>query len=199
MAAGEGEGADSASTPQSITGAGHNHSSSNEASSPASPATAPSGALAGTDGRRGNGVVVNGVVQWFLGIEGGRESAAPRSPAGAVARLLSPPGAGGDGANGSVDNSNVGSAATTTTGSPPSSSSSSAVSRLDFASKPTAHAIFRADWEARHGAAAAKEMFLDSAVPAEGPTWTRAEPVPFKVLRVAAGAPISPASPPPSA
>jgi hypothetical protein len=48
---------------------------------------------------------------------------------------------------------------------------------------------FKADWEGRHGAAAKKELRMDREEPAEGPTWTRAEPQPFKVLHLAKHAP----------
>lgn len=53
-------------------------------------------------------------------------------------------------------------------------------------------AAFRANWENRHGGAAAKEMAADLAVPAEGPTWSRAAPQPFKVVHLAAAAPPPP-------
>jgi Ca2+-binding EF-hand superfamily protein len=46
---------------------------------------------------------------------------------------------------------------------------------------------FRATWEGRHGAAAKKEMRLDREEPAEGPTWTRSTPQPFKVVHLAKG------------
>jgi len=59
--------------------------------------------------------------------------------------------------------------------------------------RATKLAQFRAGWEARHGAAARKEAALDAAVPAEGPTWTRAAPEPFRVLHLAAAPPPSPA------
>ena len=49
--------------------------------------------------------------------------------------------------------------------------------------------LFRAGWEERHGAAARKEMAADAAEPAEGPTWSRASPAPFRVLHLAAPAP----------
>ena len=48
---------------------------------------------------------------------------------------------------------------------------------------------FRAGWEEKHGAAAKKEMSADAAEPAEGPTWTRATPAPFRVLHLAVPAP----------
>ncbi len=49
--------------------------------------------------------------------------------------------------------------------------------------------LFRAAWEERYGAPAKKEMALDAAAPAEGPTWTRANPTAFKVLHLASPAP----------
>jgi hypothetical protein len=48
---------------------------------------------------------------------------------------------------------------------------------------------FRAGWEQRHGQAAMKEIASDLAQGAEGPTWTRADPQPFKVVHLAAAAP----------
>jgi hypothetical protein len=53
-------------------------------------------------------------------------------------------------------------------------------------------ARFRASWEEKHGAAGRKEMAMDAAEKPEGPTWTRAEPTPFKVLRMVAGPPATP-------
>lgn len=50
-------------------------------------------------------------------------------------------------------------------------------------------AHFRAEWEAKHGAAARKEAALDEAQPAEGPTWTRAQPEPFRCLHLASAPP----------
>ncbi len=50
-------------------------------------------------------------------------------------------------------------------------------------------AVFRAGWEEKHGAPARKECAMDAGEKPEGPTWTRAEPTPFKVLRMAAGPP----------
>ena len=55
-------------------------------------------------------------------------------------------------------------------------------------------AQFRAGWEEKHGAAARKEMAMDAAVKPEGPTWTRAQPTPFRVLRLVAGAPATPSA-----
>jgi len=49
---------------------------------------------------------------------------------------------------------------------------------------------FRNGWENKYGSAAKKEMKNDLAEPAEGPTWTRATPTPFKVLRLAIGSPL---------
>jgi hypothetical protein len=53
---------------------------------------------------------------------------------------------------------------------------------------------FRASWEDKHGRSAVKERELDAAEPAAGPTWTRAEPMPFKCLHLSTGAPV-PATP----
>lgn len=49
---------------------------------------------------------------------------------------------------------------------------------------------FRTTWENKHGNAARKEMKNDLMEPTEGPTWTRATPTPFKVLRLAIGSPL---------
>jgi len=51
---------------------------------------------------------------------------------------------------------------------------------------------FRAGWEDKYGAPARKEMEYDAAEKPEGPTWTKAEPVPFRVVHLAS-------APPPSA
>lgn len=64
-------------------------------------------------------------------------------------------------------------------------------SRLDWGSRNQKFTVFRARWEERHGAAGIKEMAHDLSEPVEGPSWTRAEPQPFKVLHLAGGAPAS--------
>ena len=61
-------------------------------------------------------------------------------------------------------------------------------SRLDFSSKKGAYTVWRASWEDKHGAPARKERELDALVPPEGKTWTRADPQPFRVLRLSEGA-----------
>ena len=55
-------------------------------------------------------------------------------------------------------------------------------------------AAFRSAWEDKHGAAAKKEFALDAAVPAAGPTWTRAHPSGFRVLHLSSAPPPSPAA-----
>lgn len=71
----------------------------------------------------------------------------------------------------------------------PSSGPATASDRLAWGSRAQKFVSFRASWEERHGQAGVKEMAADAATPAEGPTWARAEPTPFRVLRVASGAP----------
>ena len=66
--------------------------------------------------------------------------------------------------------------------------------RLAWNSRAQKFLAFRAGWEASHGAAARKELANDAKEGAEGPTWTRAEPQPFRVVHLAAAAP-----PPPGA
>jgi hypothetical protein len=61
-------------------------------------------------------------------------------------------------------------------------------SRFDFSSKGGAYTVWRASWEDKHGAPARKERELDALVPPEGTTWTRADPQPFRVLRLIEGA-----------
>jgi hypothetical protein len=61
-------------------------------------------------------------------------------------------------------------------------------SRFDFSSKGGAYTVWRASWEDKHGAPARKERELDALVPPEGNTWTRADPQPFRVLRLIEGA-----------
>ena len=61
-------------------------------------------------------------------------------------------------------------------------------SRLDFSTKKGAYTVWRASWEDKHGAPARKERELDALVPPEGPTWARADPQPFRVLRLSQGA-----------
>ena len=51
---------------------------------------------------------------------------------------------------------------------------------------------FKADWVAKHGHAAAKELYIDSKRDAPGPTWTSAHPTPFKVISSVEKAPMSP-------
>lgn len=46
---------------------------------------------------------------------------------------------------------------------------------------------FRSHWEGKHGEAGRKEMAMDREVAAPGPTWASAQPVEFKVLRLAGG------------
>lgn len=65
-----------------------------------------------------------------------------------------------------------------------------AAGRADGAHSNPRFAEFRVRWEAKHGAAAAKEMKLDAAAPPEGASWTSAQPAPFKVLHLAGGAPV---------
>jgi hypothetical protein len=61
--------------------------------------------------------------------------------------------------------------------------------RITWNSRAQKIVAFRAHWEERHGAPAQKEMAADAAAGSEGPTWTRADPQPFKVLHVAGGPP----------
>lgn len=56
--------------------------------------------------------------------------------------------------------------------------------------RPHEFASFRARWETRHGAPGRKELALDAARVPEGPTWTSADPVPFKVLHLSGGPPV---------
>jgi len=62
-------------------------------------------------------------------------------------------------------------------------------SRFSFSSKNGSYSIWRAKWEEKHGAPARKERELDNLVPPDGPTWTRADPVAFKVLHLIQGSP----------
>lgn len=64
--------------------------------------------------------------------------------------------------------------------------------RMTWTSRAQKFTVFRNSWEERHGGAAMKEIAHDLAQPVEGPTWTRADPQPFKVLHLSAGAPPSP-------
>lgn len=50
---------------------------------------------------------------------------------------------------------------------------------------------FRVSWEEKHGAAGRKEMALDAQIAPEGPTWTRAAPQAYRVLKLASAAPLS--------
>ena len=54
---------------------------------------------------------------------------------------------------------------------------------------------FRVRWEEKHGAPARKEAALDAQEPAEGKTWTRAEPQPFRVVKLSSPAPVPPSNP----
>jgi hypothetical protein len=61
--------------------------------------------------------------------------------------------------------------------------------RVTWNSRAQNFLTFRAGWEQRHGAPAAKELAADRALGSDGPTWARAEPQAFKVLHLAASAP----------
>lgn len=61
--------------------------------------------------------------------------------------------------------------------------------RITWNSRAQKFVAFRAHWEERHGLAAQKEIANDIAQGSEGPTWTRADPQPFKVLHLAGGPP----------
>ena len=61
--------------------------------------------------------------------------------------------------------------------------------RITWNSRAQKFVAFRAHWEERHGIAAQKEIASDLAQGSEGPTWTRADPQPFKVLHLAGGPP----------
>ena len=64
-------------------------------------------------------------------------------------------------------------------------------SRITWNSRAQKFVAFRSAWESKHGAAAQKEVAADLAQGSVGPTWTRADPLPFKVLHVASGAPLA--------
>lgn len=64
--------------------------------------------------------------------------------------------------------------------------------RITWNSRSQKFTLFRAGWEERHGAAAQRELASDLAAGSVGPTWTRAEPQPFKVLHLASGPPARP-------
>jgi hypothetical protein len=71
--------------------------------------------------------------------------------------------------------------------------------RITWNSRAQKFVAFRAHWEERHGTAAQKEIASDIAAGSEGPTWTRADPQPFKVLHVAGGPPPASAARPSTA
>lgn len=62
--------------------------------------------------------------------------------------------------------------------------------RISWNSRSQKFVQFRSAWEERHGAPAMKEMAMDLQEPVTGPTWTKADPQPFKVLKLASSAPL---------
>ena len=62
--------------------------------------------------------------------------------------------------------------------------------RSDWLVKDHKLLSFRAAWEDRHGAPAAKELAADAARVPPGPTWSSANPRPFRVVRLAQGPPL---------
>ena len=158
------------------------------------------------------GVSSDAVTDWLLGLGGGREQqqyATRPSPitgrAGEQsvgADAAAPPPSAGDGAGGDAAEGAEGAAKAA--GSDAKAAAPSP-SRLDYSSKSTAYSVWRAGWEERHGAPARKEAALDALEPVEGKTWTRAEPQPFRVVKLSSPAPLpraaqaeaaSPAKPP---
>jgi hypothetical protein len=138
----------------------------------------------------GAGVHADDAADWLLGVDGGRPHGAPGHASrstGVGAALAHDDNEGKGGKDGEGDGEGA-------DGEEEEGSAASSSSRFDFASKSAAYAAFRAQWEARHGAAAKKEAELDAAVPVDGPTWTRADPKAFHVIRVAGGAPPAPAA-----
>lgn len=139
------------------------------ASVPSAPASGSSAKVAASDVVHGRRISYDAMAGWLLGLAGGVEAVQPgpsstSSSSAQAARVISQSGL----------------AETGQTSAP----------RLDFASKQMAYTAFRAAWESKHGAAAKKEAELDAVLcPPDGPTWTRAEPQPFKVLHMAEGPP----------
>lgn len=64
--------------------------------------------------------------------------------------------------------------------------------RISWNSRSQKFVAFRSAWEERHGAPAMKEMAMDLQEPVTGPTWAKADPQPFKVLKLAISAPVPP-------
>ena len=64
--------------------------------------------------------------------------------------------------------------------------------RISWNSRSQKFVAFRSAWEERHGAPAMKEMAMDLQEPVSGPTWAKADPQPFKVLKLALSAPVPP-------
>jgi hypothetical protein len=52
---------------------------------------------------------------------------------------------------------------------------------------------FKTRWVQRFGAAAEKELSMDAVRSPPGPTWTSANPMPFRVLHMRSPPPLSPA------
>lgn len=70
----------------------------------------------------------------------------------------------------------------------------SASERASWVARPTDFATFRATWEQRWGAPAAREMAADEAAGSAGPGWSRSVRAPFKVVHLVGGAPLPPAA-----
>ncbi len=138
---------------------------------------------------------VRAMVGWLLGQEGGRDNFSPRKHArGQAARLIH--GEGNDdeeeegGRGREEDRDDGGGGKKEDEGE--EGGEESAAARLDFASKSLAYQAFRNAWEDKHGLAARKEREMERVEGSGGATWTRADPQPFRVVRLRAGAPPTP-------
>jgi hypothetical protein len=76
-------------------------------------------------------------------------------------------------------------------GAAPSETHTPTSERLNWTSPTATFDSFRRNWENKFGAAACKELATDHARVPEGPTWTSAQPSPFKVLHLASPPPAS--------
>ena len=128
------------------------------------------------DGVHEEGVLVDAMANWLLGLEGvGKNNASPQRTGNMVGILAQP-----------SENTNEKSSSTKKENKEDKDTDES---RLDFASKDMAYTTFRVAWEAKHGAPAKKEAMLDAKEGSEGPTWTKASPKPFRVLHLASSPP----------
>lgn len=131
------------------------------------------------DGIREEGILIDAMANWLLGLEGiGKTNASPQIKSGNLVGILAHP---------MTEKGN--NSTTSPSKNDTDNNGDETSSRLDFASKDMAYTTFRVAWEKKHGAPARKEINNDLMEGTEGPTWTKANPTPFKVLHLMSSPP----------